>query len=66
MKLRPLIDTGEDLASPPSSIVAAAPPVLFLLPGSLGYGASLAALTASIREIAHVVPIRYPDLGKIL
>ena len=66
MKLRPLIDTGEDLASPPSCIVAAAPPVLFLLPGSLGYGASLAALTASIREIAHVVPIRYPDLGKIL
>ncbi|WP_283817067.1 thioesterase domain-containing protein [Bradyrhizobium liaoningense] len=66
MKLRPLIDTGEDLASPPSSIAAAAPPVLFLLPGSLGYGASLAALTASMREIAHVVPIRYPDLGKIL
>ncbi|WP_247500464.1 thioesterase domain-containing protein [Bradyrhizobium sp. 149] len=61
-----MIDTSEDLASPPLRIVAAAPPVLFLLPGSLGYGTSLVALTASMREIAHVVPIRYPDLGKIL
>lgn len=40
--------------------------MLFLLPGSLGYGASLAALAASIREMAHVVPIRYPELAKIL
>ncbi|MGY8706669.1 thioesterase domain-containing protein [Bradyrhizobium sp. 18BD] len=40
--------------------------MLFLLPGSLGYGASLSALAASMREMAHIVPIRYPDLGKIL
>lgn len=40
--------------------------MLFLLPGSLGYGASLASLTASLREIAHVVPIRYPDLDLML
>lgn len=66
MKLRPLIDTGHAPGSPSSRMAEAAPPVLFLLPGSLGYGASLAALTASMREIAHVVPIRYPDLDKIL
>lgn len=63
MKLRPLIHTP---GSPSSRMAEAAQPVLFLLPGSLGYGASLAALTASMREIAHVVPIRYPDLDKIL
>ena len=40
--------------------------MLFLLPGSLGYGASLAALVTSMREIAQVVPIRYPDLSKLL
>lgn len=66
MKLRPLIDTGQAPGSPSSRMAEAARPVLFLLPGSLGYGASLAALTASMREIAHVVPIRYPDLDKIL
>lgn len=66
MKLRRLIETEQDPGSVSSGIAEAARPVLFLLPGSLGYGASLAALTASMREIAHVVPIRYPDLGKIL
>lgn len=66
MKLRPLIDAGQAPGSPSSRMAEAAPPVLFLLPGSLGYGASLAALAASMREIAHVVPIRYPDLDKIL
>lgn len=66
MKLRPLIDTKQDPGSVSPRIGEAARPVLFLLPGSLGYGASLAALTASMREIAHIVPIRYPDLGKIL
>lgn len=66
MKPRPLIDAEQNLGPSPRHAVTAAPPVLFLLPGSLGYGASLAALTASMREIAHVVPIRYPDLSKIL
>ncbi|WP_342731470.1 thioesterase domain-containing protein [Bradyrhizobium sp. B117] len=61
-----MIDTDQDPESPPLQAAAAAQPVLFLLPGSLGYGASLAALAASIREMAHVVPIRYPELGKIL
>jgi thioesterase domain-containing protein len=66
MTLRPLIDAGQTPDSPPSRVVAAALPVLFLLPGSLGYGASLSALAASMREMAHIVPIRYPDLGKML
>ena len=66
MTLRPLIDAGQTPDSPPSRVVAAALPVLFLLPGSLGYGASLSALAAAMREMAHIVPIRYPDLGKML
>ncbi|OAF10685.1 hypothetical protein AYJ54_10470 [Bradyrhizobium centrolobii] len=66
MNLQPLIDTSQGTASPLSQTPEAGLPVLFLLPGSLGYGASLAALTASLREVARVVPIRYPDLGMIL
>ena len=66
MTLRPLIDTDQDPRSPPFQVAAAAQPVLFLLPGSLGYGASLAAFAASMREMAQVVPIRYPELSKIL
>ncbi|WP_456839338.1 thioesterase domain-containing protein [Bradyrhizobium sp. USDA 4486] len=61
-----MIDTDQDPEFPPFQAAAAAQPVLFLLPGSLGYGASLASLAASIREMAHVVPIRYPELAKIL
>jgi thioesterase domain-containing protein/acyl-CoA synthetase (AMP-forming)/AMP-acid ligase II len=41
-------------------------PILFLLPGSLGYGPSLTALTASMRKVTRIAPIRYPDLGMIL
>ncbi|WP_314957556.1 thioesterase domain-containing protein [Bradyrhizobium cosmicum] len=66
MKLQPLRDMGSDPVFPPPRITETALPVLFLLPGSLGYGASLASLTASLREIAHVVPIRYPDLDLML
>ncbi|WNV09462.1 thioesterase domain-containing protein [Tardiphaga sp. 709] len=41
-------------------------PILFLLPGSLGYGPSMAAFAAGLGKIARVVPIKYPDLGSIL
>ena len=41
-------------------------PVLFLLPGSLGYGPSMAAFAAGLGKIARVVPIKYPDLASIL
>jgi acyl-coenzyme A synthetase/AMP-(fatty) acid ligase/thioesterase domain-containing protein/acyl carrier protein len=41
-------------------------PVLFILPGSIGYGPSLAAFGAEMGEAAHVVAARYPDLDDIL
>lgn len=42
------------------------PPLLFLIPGSVGYGPSLAAFGAQMGQVARVAPIRYPDLGAIL
>ena len=45
---------------------AASPPVLFLLPGSVGYGPSLASFAAAMGQIARVSPIRYPALQAIL
>lgn len=42
------------------------PPILFLLPGSAGYGPSFAAFASSMGKIARVVPIRYPALAMIL
>lgn len=41
-------------------------PILFLLPGSLGYGPSLTELAASVAKVARVAPVRYPDLSTIL
>ena len=45
---------------------ADAPPTLFLLPGSIGYGPSMAAFATAIRAVARVTPIKYPDLKSIL
>ncbi|RWM21430.1 MAG: AMP-dependent synthetase [Mesorhizobium sp.] len=42
------------------------PPILFLLPGSVGYGPSFAAFASSMGKIARVTPIRYPALAMIL
>ncbi|WP_202326529.1 non-ribosomal peptide synthetase [Mesorhizobium sp. 113-3-9] len=42
------------------------PPVLFLFPGSVGYGPSLAAFAAAMGKVARVNPIRYPGLAQIL
>lgn len=42
------------------------PPLLFLIPGSVGYGPSLAAFGAQMGKVVRVAPIRYPDLGAIL
>ncbi|WP_214473697.1 AMP-binding protein [Mesorhizobium sp. dw_380] len=42
------------------------PPVLFLFPGSVGYGPSLAAFAAGMSKVARVSPIRYPGLAAIL
>lgn len=47
-------------------VQADARPVLFLLPGSLGYGPSMAAFAAGLSKIARVILIRYPDLESIL
>ncbi|MBR0695052.1 alpha/beta fold hydrolase [Bradyrhizobium lablabi] len=66
MNLQPSIDTGRGAGFSLLHTPEASLPLLFLLPGSLGYGASLTALTASLREVARVVPVRYPDLGMIL
>ncbi|MER8766221.1 AMP-binding protein [Mesorhizobium sp. M0323] len=42
------------------------PPVLFLFPGSVGYGPSLAAFAAAMGKVTRVAPIRYPALAMIL
>jgi len=42
------------------------PPLLFLFPGSVGYGPSLAAFASAMGKTAKVVPIRYPGLPFIL
>ncbi|QCI63221.1 AMP-binding protein [Phreatobacter stygius] len=41
-------------------------PILFLLPGSVGYGPSFAAFAASMGKVARVAPVRYPGLQQIL
>jgi thioesterase domain-containing protein/acyl carrier protein len=41
-------------------------PLLVMLPGSMGYGPSLAAFGAQLSKVAHVIPIRYPDLTATL
>ena len=41
-------------------------PALVLLPGSMGYGPSLAAFGAELGKVAHVIAIRYPDLASVL
>ncbi|OAF10670.1 AMP-dependent synthetase [Bradyrhizobium centrolobii] len=38
-------------------------PHLVILPGSMGYGPSMAAFGAQLNKVAHVIPIRYPDLN---
>ncbi|WP_292276919.1 AMP-binding protein [Mesorhizobium sp.] len=42
------------------------PPLLFLFPGSVGYGPSLAAFASAMGKTAKVMPIRYPGLALIL
>ncbi len=41
-------------------------PILFLFPGSVGYGPSMAAFGGEMGRVARVVPIRYPGLEAIL
>ncbi|MDB5618247.1 AMP-binding protein [Tardiphaga sp.] len=41
-------------------------PHLVILPGSMGYGPSMAAFGAQLSKVAHVIPIRYPDLTSTL
>ena len=41
-------------------------PALVLLPGSMGYGPSLAAFGVELSKVAHVIPVRYPDLASVL
>jgi acyl-CoA synthetase (AMP-forming)/AMP-acid ligase II/thioesterase domain-containing protein len=41
-------------------------PHLVMLPGSMGYGPSLAAFGAQLSKTAQVIPIRYPDLTSAL
>lgn len=38
-------------------------PSLVILPGSMGYGPSMAAFGAQLSQVARVIPIRYPDLS---
>lgn len=41
-------------------------PILFLLPGSIGYGPSMAAFAAAMGKSFRVIPIKYPALRNIL
>ncbi|BCG82370.1 AMP-binding protein [Mesorhizobium sp. 113-3-3] len=41
-------------------------PVLFIVPGSIGYGPSLAAFGAEMGDVARVVAVRYGDLNDLL
>ena len=41
-------------------------PFVFLFPGSVGYGRSLAALAGVMAGTAQIVPVRYPDLRMML
>jgi acyl-CoA synthetase (AMP-forming)/AMP-acid ligase II/thioesterase domain-containing protein len=41
-------------------------PSLVIMPGSMGYGPSMAAFGAQLSKVAHVIPIRYPDLPSTL
>jgi acyl-CoA synthetase (AMP-forming)/AMP-acid ligase II/thioesterase domain-containing protein len=41
-------------------------PALVLLPGSMGYGPSLAAFGVDLGKVARVIPIRYPDLASMV
>lgn len=41
-------------------------PILFLFPGSVGYGPSMAAFGGEMGRAVRVVPIRYPGLEAIL
>lgn len=41
-------------------------PHLVMLPGSMGYGPSMAAFGTQLSKTAHVIPIRYPDLASTL
>jgi acyl-CoA synthetase (AMP-forming)/AMP-acid ligase II/thioesterase domain-containing protein/acyl carrier protein len=41
-------------------------PHVVILPGSMGYGPSMAAFGAQLSTTAHVIPIRYPDLASTL
>jgi len=43
-----------------------AAPLLFLLPGSIGYSPSMATFAAAMGGVARVIPIKYPDLRSIL
>jgi acyl-coenzyme A synthetase/AMP-(fatty) acid ligase/thioesterase domain-containing protein len=50
----------------PSEAEAGGLPMLFMLPGSIGYGPSLAAFGVEMRDVARVVALRYPDLEEVL
>lgn len=38
-------------------------PSLVILPGSMGYGPSMAAFGAQLSSVSRVIPVRYPDLS---
>lgn len=56
---------GQDAGS--SRVDASGPkPILFIVPGSIGYGPSLAAFGAEMGTVAKVVAVRYGDLNDLL
>lgn len=56
---------GRDAGGSPVE-VSDARPILFIVPGSIGYGPSLAAFGVEMSNIARVVAVRYGDLGDLL
>jgi thioesterase domain-containing protein/acyl-CoA synthetase (AMP-forming)/AMP-acid ligase II/acyl carrier protein len=58
--------TSEQSGNPPGQADEADPPVLFLFPGSVGYGPSMAAFAAAMGKVARAAPVRYPNLQMML
>ncbi|WP_214473692.1 AMP-binding protein [Mesorhizobium sp. dw_380] len=54
-------DAGSSLAEAPDPR-----PTLFIVPGSIGYGPSLAAFGIEMSRVARVVAVRYGDLNDLL
>jgi acyl-CoA synthetase (AMP-forming)/AMP-acid ligase II/thioesterase domain-containing protein len=69
MSLAEMIEAAKAVTDPQHKGAAEgdnARPILFVFPGSVGYGPSMAAFGSGLSHVSRVVPIRYPNLEAIL